>query len=136
MLNFGKTPEEATDQEMMKACALVLRDSDSRVYVEFRDPRKISREQQKKAYALIGEIARWWGYMPQEAAKELTKVMFLTGGAPVMLADTFSLADCTTTAIRTLGNAGQRLLVLFFQLRILFRGIISCRLFRRFLLLT
>ena len=26
MLNFSKTPEEATDQEMMKACALVLRD--------------------------------------------------------------------------------------------------------------
>ena len=26
MLNFGKTPEEATDQEMMKASALVLRD--------------------------------------------------------------------------------------------------------------
>ena len=26
MLSFGKTPEEATDQEMMKASALVLRD--------------------------------------------------------------------------------------------------------------
>ena len=26
MLNFGKTPEEATNQEMMKASALVLRD--------------------------------------------------------------------------------------------------------------
>ena len=26
MLNFSKTPDEATDQEMMKACALVLRD--------------------------------------------------------------------------------------------------------------
>ena len=77
-----------------------VRNSDSRVYVEFRDPRKISREQQKKAYALIGEIARWWGYMPQEAAKELTKVKFLTGGAPVMLADTFSLADCTVEEAR------------------------------------
>lgn len=26
MLNFGKVPEEATDQEMMKASALVIRD--------------------------------------------------------------------------------------------------------------
>ena len=42
---------------------------------------------------------------------------------------------CTAAAIRPLSNAGQRLLVLFFQLRILFRGIVSCRLFRRFLLL-
>ena len=72
-----------------------VRDADSRVYVEFRDPRKISREQQKKAYALISEIARWWGYLPQEAAKDITKYMFMSGGSPPMLAETFSLANCS-----------------------------------------
>ena len=33
MLNFSKTPDEATDQEMMKACALVLRDVDRKSVV-------------------------------------------------------------------------------------------------------
>jgi len=45
MLNFGKTPEEATDQEMMKASALVLRDV---MAVRGVTANKQTRREQKK----------------------------------------------------------------------------------------
>ena len=46
MLNFGKTPEEATDQEMMKASALVLRDVMAMRGVETnKQARRVRRKQ-------------------------------------------------------------------------------------------
>ena len=54
MLNFGKTPEEATDQEMMKACALVLRDVMAVRGVETN--RKTRREQKKQVHYLSLEF--------------------------------------------------------------------------------
>ena len=54
MLNFGKTPEEATDQEMMKACALVLRDVMAMRRVETK--KQIRREQQKQVHYLSLEF--------------------------------------------------------------------------------
>ena len=54
MLNFGKTPEEATDQEMMKACALVLRDVMAMRRVEVK--KQIRREQQKQVHYLSLEF--------------------------------------------------------------------------------
>ena len=54
MLNFGKAPEEATDQEMMKASALVLRDVMAIRSVESH--RKIRREQKKQVHYLSLEF--------------------------------------------------------------------------------
>ena len=45
MLNFGKTPDEATDQEMMKASALVIRDV---MAIRGVEANKKTRRQQKK----------------------------------------------------------------------------------------
>ena len=54
MLNFSKTPDEATDQEMMKACALVLRDVMAIRGVETR--KKTNREQRKRVHYLSMEF--------------------------------------------------------------------------------
>lgn len=62
--------------------------------LELEDTYKVSRAQQKKAYALLQAICRWSGYTPLETEKELTKQMFLSSQFPT-LADTFSLADCS-----------------------------------------
>ncbi len=53
-LNFGKTPEEATDQEMMKACALVLRDVMAVRGVE--TGKETRREQKKQVHYLSLEF--------------------------------------------------------------------------------
>ena len=54
MLNFSKTPEEATDQDMMKASALVLRDVMSLHRGETR--KKIYRQQQRRVHYLSLEF--------------------------------------------------------------------------------
>ena len=54
MLNFGKVPEEATDQEMMKASALVIRDVMALREVETRT--KTRREQKKQVHYLSLEF--------------------------------------------------------------------------------
>lgn len=53
-LNFGKTPQEATDQEMMKACALVLRDVMAIRGVE--TGQKTRREHKKQVHYLSLEF--------------------------------------------------------------------------------
>jgi len=53
-LNFSKTAEEATDQEMMKACALVIRDVMAVRGVETN--RKTRREQKKQVHYLSLEF--------------------------------------------------------------------------------
>lgn len=67
--------------------------------LELEDTYKVSRAQQKKAYALLQAICRWSGYTPLETEKELTKQMFLSSQFPT-LADTFSLADCSREIAR------------------------------------
>jgi starch phosphorylase len=54
MLNFGKAPDEATEQEMMKACALVLRDVMAMRGVETH--KKVRREQEKRVHYLSLEF--------------------------------------------------------------------------------
>ena len=54
MLNFGKVPEEATDQEMMKASALVIRDGMALREVETRT--KTRRAQKKQVHYLSLEF--------------------------------------------------------------------------------
>ena len=54
MLNFGKGPEEATDQEMMKASALVIRDVMALREVETRT--RTRREQKKQVHYLSLEF--------------------------------------------------------------------------------
>ncbi len=54
MLNFGKAPDEATEQEMMKACALVLRDVMAIRGVETH--KKVRSEQEKRVHYLSLEF--------------------------------------------------------------------------------
>jgi len=54
MLNFGKAPDEATDQEMMKASAMVLRDVMAIHGVETH--KKTRREQKKQVHYLSLEF--------------------------------------------------------------------------------
>ena len=68
-------------------------------FVELCDRRICSRAQQRKAYALIRNIAIWQGGVPAEVAKEITKYIFLLGDAPT-LADSFSLANCSVEVAR------------------------------------
>jgi hypothetical protein len=78
----------------------INRDYDKgRVLVEFFDGRKISRDQQKKAHALIGEIADWAGYLPNEA-KRLMKIEFKTTHLQSLEKKIFSLADADKTLSR------------------------------------
>lgn len=63
--------------------------------VIFDDGRRINREQQKKAYAILSDIADFTGDLP-EYVKELMKYLYISryGG------EYFSLADCTVTKAR------------------------------------
>ena len=70
-----------------------------RVLIEFFDGRRISRDQQKKAHALIGEIAEWAGYLPKEA-KRLMKIEFKTTHLQSLEKKIFSLADADMTLSR------------------------------------
>jgi hypothetical protein len=67
--------------------------------LELEDTYKVSRAQQKKAYALLQAICRWSGYTPLETEKTLTKQMFISSQLPT-LADSFSLSDCSREVAR------------------------------------
>ncbi len=54
MVSFGKTPEEATDGEMMRACALVLRDKMALREVETRQ--KVRRQHARQVHYLSLEF--------------------------------------------------------------------------------
>src|SRR5699024_2923233 len=54
MLNFGKTPEEATDGEMMRASALLLRDKMALREVETRQ--KVRRQHARQVHYLSLEF--------------------------------------------------------------------------------
>lgn len=69
------------------------------VCVIWRDARQISPEQRRKAYALMGEIARWSGDSP-ENVKSALKVDFRMRAMESLGKQLFSLSDCDMTTAR------------------------------------
>jgi hypothetical protein len=70
-----------------------------KVLVEFADGRRISPEQRKKAYALMGEIAEWIGDVP-EYVKKLMKIEFMANRMQTIGEKIFSLSDTDVTTAR------------------------------------
>lgn len=70
-----------------------------KVLVEFADGRRISPEQRKKAYALMGEIADWIGDVP-EYVKRLMKLEFVANRMQTIGEKIFSLSDTDVTTAR------------------------------------
>lgn len=69
------------------------------VDVIWRDARRISTEQRRKAYALMGEIAAWSGDTP-ENVKAALKMDFRLKALEAMEKRMFSLSDCDMTTAR------------------------------------
>ena len=69
------------------------------VQVGFPDGRKISPEQRRKAYALLGEISAHTGYTPEEAKMTL-KHEFVHHHLEGLKRELFSLSDCDLTTAR------------------------------------
>ena len=72
------------------------------VTVVWRDNRQISPEQQRKAWALIGEITAYAGYMPREreTVNQHLKQRFLMQQAEEYQRQMFSLSNCSMTEAR------------------------------------
>lgn len=72
------------------------------VTVVWHDSRMISDEQRRKAYALIGEITAWAGYMgrEKETVNGHLKQRFLMQQAEEYQRQMFSLSDCSMTRAR------------------------------------
>lgn len=69
------------------------------VEVGLRDGRRITPEQRRKAYALMGEISEWAGYEPEEM-KEVLKHEFLKKVVRSLEKELFSLSNCDVTTAR------------------------------------
>ena len=69
------------------------------VTVDIPDGRRISPEQRRKAYALMGEIAEWSGSSPDEV-KLVQKHDFVTRHLEGLHRELFSLSDCDMTTAR------------------------------------
>lgn len=69
------------------------------VEIGLRDGRRITPEQRRKAYALMGEIAEWAGYEPEEI-KEVMKYEFRKKIVKALDRDLFSLSTCDVTTAR------------------------------------
>lgn len=69
------------------------------VQVDIPDGRRISPEQRRKAYALMGEIAAWSGSCPDEV-KLTVKHDFVQRHLEGLHRELFSLADCDMTTAR------------------------------------
>jgi len=72
------------------------------VTVVWRDNRQISPEQQRKAWALVGEITAYAGYMPREreTVNQHLKQRFLMQQAEEYQRQMFSLSNCSMTEAR------------------------------------
>ena len=82
-------------REELASLSLFTTKEQPQVVVSVQDERHISKVQRKKAYAVIGEIADYTGYIPQEA-KEWMKYLFtMETGNPY-----FSFADTDMTTAR------------------------------------
>lgn len=71
----------------------------SDVHIGLPDARRISPEQRRKAFALVGEIAAYTGYEKDEAHLVL-KAEFLQNHLDTLQKTLFSLADCDVTTAR------------------------------------
>lgn len=69
------------------------------VVIGLEDGRRISPEQRRKSYALMGEIAEWAGYEPEEV-KETMKYEFRKKIVKSLDRDLFSLSNCDMTTAR------------------------------------
>ena len=69
------------------------------VQIGLEDGRKLSPEQRRKAFALVGEIAAWSGYERDEAHLTL-KHQFIQNHLDQLQRELFSLADCDVTTAR------------------------------------
>ena len=69
------------------------------VQIGLPDGRSITPEQRRKAYALMGEIAAYTGYTPEEAKLTL-KHEFVQKHMEALQKDLFSLSDCDITTAR------------------------------------
>lgn len=69
------------------------------VEIGLKDGRKITPEQRRKAYALMGEISEWAGYEP-EKMKEVLKHEFLKKVVRSLQKELFSLSNCDVTTAR------------------------------------
>ena len=69
------------------------------VAVDIPDGRRISPEQRRKAYALMGEIAEWAGMTPEDI-KLTQKHDFVQQHLEGLHKELFSLADCDMTTAR------------------------------------
>lgn len=69
------------------------------VEIGLRDGRRITPEQRRKAYALIGEISEWSGTEPEEI-KEVLKYEFRKKIVRSLEKDLFSLSNCDVTTAR------------------------------------
>lgn len=72
------------------------------VTVLWHDSRTISSEQRRKAYALVGEITAWAGYMSREreTVNQHLKQRFLMAQVEEYQRQMFSLSDCDMTQAR------------------------------------
>ena len=72
------------------------------VTVVWRDRRRISDDQRRKAWALVGEIASFAGYMSREkeTVNQHLKQRFLMQQAEEYQRQMFSLSDCTMSEAR------------------------------------
>ena len=69
------------------------------VQIGMMDGRKISPEQRRKAFALVGEIAAWSGYSRDEAHLML-KHEFIAKHLEQLQKELFSMSDCDMTTAR------------------------------------
>lgn len=72
------------------------------VSVVWHDARRISDEQRRKAYALVGEITAWAGYLSREreTVNQHLKQRFLMAQVEEYQRQMFSLSDCDMTQAR------------------------------------
>lgn len=77
----------------LASLSLFTTEEQPQVVVNVQDDRKLSVLQRKKAYALIAEIARWSGYIPEECKEWLKYYFTAETGTPYF---SFSNADMTT----------------------------------------
>ena len=63
------------DAQELATLSLYTSEEQPQAVISIADERSISRIQRKKAYAIIGEIAKWSGYTPEEA-KEWMKFYY------------------------------------------------------------
>lgn len=69
------------------------------VQIGLEDGRKITPEQRRKAFALVGEIAAWSGYERDEAHLTL-KHDFIQNHLQQLQRELFSLSDCDVTTAK------------------------------------